>query len=251
MHRSNYFRRAWDRWFSFHWGLGLGLILLFGILRFIFVLGANSGGTYSYTSLLFLLMWFLPFILLKKAGRRHIGFKKPEKRRWWLVSFLLGIGMCTLVYLLGIWLFGLDSSNWFVYISRSYESATPLDIEHQRFLIFVIVALVGISFSPIGEEFLYRGLIHQCFVPRLGENGASVVDSTAFALTHLAHFGILYELGGWEFRSIPALLWVGLMFLTARLFYYCKALGKSLYLAVICHAGFNLAMAYFICYHIL
>ena len=107
------------------------------------------------------------------------------------------------------------------------------------------------TFSPIGEELLYRGLIHQCFVPRYGRNKASIIDSLAFGITHLAHFGLIFSLGEWQFLPIPALLWVLLTFVSSRLFYYCKQKSGSIYGAILCHAGFNLAMTYFIFYHIL
>ena len=116
---------------------------------------------------------------------------------------------------------------------------------------FAIFAIIGMTFSPIGEELLYRGLIHQSFVPKFGNNKASILDSLAFAVVHLAHFGIIYTNGNWKFLIIPAILWITLMFLTSRLFYYCKIKTDSIYGAIIGHAGFNLAMTYFIFYHIL
>lgn len=231
--------------------LGWLLILLFGIPRFFLVLGANSGGTYSYISLIFLCMWATPFLLLTKKGRTLIGLHKPGRPLWWMFAPLLGIGMSLLVFFLGDWFYGNGISNWFVYISRSYEGMVPADSASHQFLIFAILATLGMTFSPIGEELLYRGLIHQCFVTRLGEPGASRVDSAAFAVTHLAHFGILYTAAGWEFRAIPALLWMGLMYLSCRLFFLCKVRGGSLYMAILCHAGFNLAMTYVIWFHIL
>jgi membrane protease YdiL (CAAX protease family) len=106
-------------------------------------------------------------------------------------------------------------------------------------------------FSPIGEELFYRGIVHGSFVPKTGEHMASIIDSLAFALTHLAHFGIVYIMGNWSFLFVPSLLWVFFMFLTSRLFFLCKVKTGSILGAIASHAGFNLAMMYFILYHIL
>ena len=107
------------------------------------------------------------------------------------------------------------------------------------------------TFSPIGEELFYRGVVHQAFVRRFGENGASRIDSLAFALTHLAHFGLVYVSGVWEIYPLPALMWVGAMFIISRLFFMCKLGSGSIWGAVVAHAGFNLGMSYFIWYWIL
>ena len=53
------------------------------------------------------------------------------------------------------------------------------------------------TFSPIGEELFYCEIVHGCFAGRFGEQKASFFDSLTFAITHLAHFGIVYVLGGW------------------------------------------------------
>lgn len=70
-------------------------------------------------------------------------------------------------------------------------------------------------------------------------------------MTHLAHFGIIYTMGHWEFRLLPALLWVLFMFLVSRLFFFCKNKTGSLLGAIGCHAGYNVMMMYFIIYHVL
>jgi len=247
----DYFNRFWSGRLTFNAGLGIFLTLLFGIPRFVLVLGASSGGGYSTISILFLAMWVMPFLLMNKTGRSLIGLHKAKISKWYAISLLLGMVTCLLIYVTGFNLYGKTLNNWFVYIAGSYGNSVPIAIETHRFQVFLIYAIIGMTFSPIGEELLYRGLIHQCFVPSLGENKASMADSAAFALTHLAHFGILYTAGGWEFRFVPALLWVVLMYMTSRLFFYCKTRGGSLYMAILCHAGFNLAMNYLICYFLL
>lgn len=240
------------RTLKFNWQLGVILILLFGIVRFFIVLKANQTGNYKYTSLIFLTMWITPFILLTKKGRRLIGIKKPTKYSWLLYSFLLGILACTVIYVIGILLYQNTISNWFVYISNSYGSIPIHELKgtnkHRYFIIFSLTAM---TFSPIGEELLYRGVIHQSFVSKFGDYKASIIDSIAFATVHLAHFGIIYFNEAWHVLLIPAFLWMFLMFLTSRIFFYCKTKTTSIYGAILSHAGFNLAMTYFIFYYIL
>ena len=121
----------------------------------------------------------------------------------------------------------------------------------EKQIYFLIYALAGMTFSPIGEELLYRGMIHGSFATRLGEQRASLIDSLAFSLTHLAHFGIVYVAGVWTFLVFPGFLWVLFYEGISLCFFVCKEKTGSLLGAILCHAGFNLAMTYFIFYHIL
>ena len=237
---------------KFNWQFGLFLILLFGIPRFFLVLEANRTGNYNFTSLIFVLMWLMPFIVLKKEGRKFIGIQRAKDIQSLMISFFLGVLAATLLFFLGKYLYQETIENWFVYISNSYGSVPVAELQGEnRHFYFVLFALIGMTFSPIGEELLYRGLIHQSFVQKFGNNKASVIDSLAFATVHLAHFGIVYINGNWEFLGLPAVLWMTLMYFTSRLFYYCKTKSGSIYGAIICHAGFNFGMTYFIFYHIL
>lgn len=246
----NYFRKLYGDGLKFTPTLGIALILLFGIPRFLAVMWANEHGDYRFTSIIFVVMWLMPFLLLNKKGRQEIGLKRPAKNLWIYLALPVGILFSTFVWYLGDRLFGNEISNWLVYISRSYQlPEVPADAQ-QYFIYFLIFAGTSMVFSPIGEEFLYRGIIHRCFSERLGDKKASYVDSWAFALTHLAHFGLVYESGNWEFLIWPALIWVALMQRASRLFHGCKKGANSIWAAVLAHAGFNLAMTYFIFYHI-
>lgn len=238
------------KFISYNYKFGLFLIFIFGIPRFFLVLHANSsGGGYGYVSLIFLLMWFTPWILLTKEGRRGIGIKKPSNYAWLFYSFLIGAVFCFIMYFFFTVLFEDTVSNSFVYISRSY--AVPHEaLDANRLMFFLTFSLVGMTFSPIGEELFYRGVVHGSFVSQFGEHKASVFDSLAFALTHLAHFGIVFVDGKWSFLLLPALFWVVGMFIASQLFFLCKQKSGSLLGAVISHAGYNVGMMYVIFYHI-
>ena len=244
-------RTFWQKIFRYNWIFGLVLILLLGIPRFFIVLQANVTGNYNLVPVVFLFMWFSPLIFLTKNGRRSIGIKRPSNYYWLFYSFVLGILICMVTYIVAIFLFEHTISNWFVYISKSYTVSGMVVNDSNRLIYFLIYSLTGITISPIGEELFYRGLVHGSFVKRFGEQRASIADSSAFALTHLAHFGIVYYSGTWHFLFIPALLWVLFMFITSRIFFVCKQKTGSLLGAIFCHAAFNLTMMYLIFYYIL
>lgn len=246
----DFLRKFWLRFFNYNWKFGLFLILLFGIPRFILVLHANMAGGYGTAFIIFFIMWFAPLIFLTRQGRRNIGIKRPEKYIQLFYSFLIGVASCTLIFMLFQMLYGNTLNNAFVYISQTGVSPENIS-SSDRLIYFIIGVIPSMLFSPIGEEFLYRGVIHGSFVSKFGETKASVFDSLAFALTHLAHFGIIYTAGIWEFLPLPSVLWVISMFFVSQLFFRCKMMSRSIFGAVLSHAGYNFAMMYFIFYHVL
>ena len=244
-------RKIWRHVFKFDWRLGVFLVLLFGIPRFILVLGANVSGSYGTAFIVFFLMWFVPLLFLTKAGRREIGIRQPNCYVRLLGSFAAGIVSCAVVFGLFMLLYGKGLGNAFVYMAGATGNIQGALSDSDRLTYFLIAAIPSMIFSPIGEEFLFRGVVHGSFVGRFGETGASFFDSGAFALTHLAHFGIIYSAGIWSFLPIPALLWVLSIFFVSQVFFRCKTMSGSIFGAVLSHSGFNLAMMYFIFYHIL
>lgn len=246
----DFFKRHLKHTLSFNWKLGLALIFIFGVPRFFAVLNASKTGDYRFTSIVFVVMWIAPFLLLTKQGRTEIGIKKPDNYRAIFLGFILGGLVCLVVWWLGTWLYKDTVQNWMVYISKSYQVPMDQNFDSVRLKYFIIFGITSMIFSPIGEELLYRGLIHRCFSEKFGENKASIIDSLAFGLTHLAHFGILFIDGRWFFYWLPAILWVMLMFFASRVFFLVKQKSNSIWGATLCHAGFNLMMTYLIFYHI-
>ena len=112
--------------------------------------------------------------------------------------------------------------NWFVYISKSYSASKTGFAESDRLIYFLIYAIVSMTFSPVGEELFYRGIVQGSFAVQFGNPKASIFDSLGFAVTHLAHFGIVYISGAWKFLLIPSLVWMLFMFATGKLFFFCK-----------------------------
>jgi membrane protease YdiL (CAAX protease family) len=242
-------RSLWQSFFKFNWSFGLVLVLLFGIPRFIIVLNANVTGKYSLVPFIFILMAIAPIIFLTKGGRMNIGMRKASNYRWLLYSFLLGMIACAIMFIAAKLFFANSIDNWFVYISKSYTVPKNLT-DSDRLIYFIIYAMTGITFSPTGEELFYRGIVHGGFATSMGEQKASTTDSLAFAITHLAHFGIVYVSGQWSFLFLPSLLWLLFMFAVSKLFFVCKIKTGSIWGAILSHAGFNLAMMYFIFYYV-
>jgi membrane protease YdiL (CAAX protease family) len=242
MQMPSLYHSLWERIFQRKWVLGLFLIFLFGIPRFILVLKASVTGQNQWVSIIFTIMMFTPLIFLRKAGREALGIRKSTRPLWLLWGFLLGCGMCLFLFALTRLIYGLEISNPFVYIA---SVTTTGDTSMLYFLIYLAVMM---TFSPIGEELFYRGVVHQAFKAELGDKKAAVIDSAAFALTHLAHFGIVYLAGTWKLFPLPALIWISAMFLTCLVFNRVRQESGSILGAILTHAGFNFAMGFLIFY---
>jgi membrane protease YdiL (CAAX protease family) len=240
-------RPFWLRFFDFNWKFGTFLLVLICVPRFILVLIANMNGSYGTIGLVMLLSALAPFVFLSKQGRRSIGITGTSKYGTMLLAFVLGVAAAVVLHYAGQLIFGLSYRNWYVYIAQSYNIPSGLQ-GADRMIMFVIMSLVGMTFSPFGEEFFFRGIVHTSFARSLGEKRALIVDCSAFALTHLAHFGLVFINNRFELYVIPGLLWMSAMFLTSMLFYRYKKKTGSLFAAVLCHSGFNLGMIYSIFY---
>lgn len=244
---SNELRPIWNRFFSFDWKVGLFLILIVCIPRFALVLYANVFGNYGSIGLIMTISAIVPFIFLSKYGQKEIGITKSKKFKPLLVAFLSGLFVSIILYLLGEILYGNAFENWYAYIGKSYK--IPLDISQgDRRILFIIMVLVGMTFSPIGEELFFRGIVHSSFARSIGEKKASVVDGSAFALTHISHFGLVFINNKWDFFIVPTMIWGTSMFLISLLFFVCRKKTGSILGAIICHSAFNLGMIYCIFY---
>lgn len=247
---ENELKPFWSKIFSFDWKFGLFLVLLICIPRFALVLQANATSNYKYIGLIMFISAVAPFVFLSKNGRNKIGIKKTESWRWLIIAFVIGLAFSLLLYFLGEILYGSSYSNWYNYIGKSYN--IPAEINRQnKLVLFGIMAITGMTFSPIGEELFFRGIVHSSFANSLGEKKASLIDSSAFALVHISHFGLVFLNQQWNFLFIPSIIWVLSMFLVSLLFYYCRKRSGSILGAVICHSAFNLGMIYCIFYPII
>lgn len=237
----------WSRFIDLSWKFGLFLIFIICIPRFILVLRANESGNYGTIGLIMILSALTPFIFLNALGRKEIGITKPKSYKWLLLAILSGLTASIILHVLGQNLYPNSFENWYQYIGRSYkiqEAITP----HDRNILFGIIALPGLIVSPLGEELFFRGIVHASFAKSMGAQKASIIDSTAFALTHLSHFGLVFINNKWEFFTIPSIIWVISMFLISILFYTFRKKSASILGAILCHSAFNLGMIFCIFY---
>ncbi len=240
-------RNFWSKYFKPGWKFGLSLLLLVCIPRFILVLHANQYGNYSTIGLVMLISALVPFLFLNKQGLKQIGVRKTKSIRFLIYAFITGLVFSILLHFLGTMLYENSYQNWYEYIGKSYNIPDGISTDGKKTM-FIIMASTGMIFSPLGEELFFRGIVHGSFAKSIGEKKASIIDSLAFALTHISHFGLVFVGGSWGFYLIPAIIWVTSMFVVSLLFFQMKKRTGSIWGAVLCHSGFNLGMIYSIFY---
>ncbi|WP_405246888.1 CPBP family intramembrane glutamic endopeptidase [Cellulophaga sp. Asnod2-G02] len=247
---ENNLKPFWSNIFDFNWKFGLFLILLFCIPRIVLVLYGNEIGNMQFVGIMMLIMAIAPFVFLSKYGRKKIGIKKPTNNPWLIIALIIGVAFSILLYFLGETLYGNSYENWYNYIGKSYNIPKGID-EQSKLTIFSISAFIGMTFSPIGEELFFRGIVHSSFANSIGNRKASLIDSSAFAIVHISHFGLIFHNQQWEFLYLPTVIWVLSMFIVSILFYACRKRSGSILGAIICHSAFNLGMTYCIFYPII
>jgi membrane protease YdiL (CAAX protease family) len=244
---ENELRPFWRKYFDFGWKFGLFLVLTVCTTRFILVLNANTSGNYGAIGMIMIVSTIAPFVFLTKTGRKEIGLVKTKKYSWLLIAFVSGLVFSFVLYFLGDFFYGNNYQNWYNYIGRSYK--IPAGIHgNSKAILFAVMAITGMVFSPIGEELFFRGIVHASFAKSIGDKKASWIDSAAFSLTHISHFGLIFVNRQWLLLGFPTLIWVSGMFLVSLLFSAFKRYSGSLLGAISCHAGFNLGMIYCIFY---
>jgi membrane protease YdiL (CAAX protease family) len=234
-------RPFWTKIFKFDWKFGTFLLLIICVSRFILVLDANKRGNYDLIGAIMVLSGLAPVIFLNRAGLKITGVGGTREYEWIFLALFTGIAASLVLYFLGYLLYGLSDKNWYVYIARSYKIPSGI-IGSQKMVMCIIMAIVGMTFSPIGEELFFRGIVQSSFAASLGEKRALIIDGLAFSLTHISHFGIVYLNGHFTYFTLPGLIWVVSMFLVSLVFYFFKKRCNSLLGAVFCHSGFNLGM---------
>jgi membrane protease YdiL (CAAX protease family) len=238
----------WSRFFDFNWKFGFFLILIICIPRFILVLNANYLGRYSpYIALIMTISAIAPFLFLTKYGRKEIGIAKSRNFNWLFIALVCGLVASFALHFIGQILYDNSNQNWYQYIGKLYNIPTTITQTDKK-MMFVIVAITSMIFSPIGEELFFRGIVHSSFAKSIGDKKASIVDSLAFALTHISHFGLVFINNKWDFFTIPTIIWVTSMFLVSLLFYTFRKKSGSILGAIICHSAFNLGMTFCIFY---
>lgn len=233
-------RPLWNRLFPSPLALALTIFLLLSLFRVYGYFGADF--FQSQPVLLgFVLMWFVPTLFLTPYGREQIGLGRPLSFKWISIALLAGAALAAACYLLGILLYGKSDQNWFVSVAYAYQSDERIS-QLPRHIAFIAFTVPAILASPIGEEFLFRGVIEQANRDRMSRIAAASVAAALFALVHLTHHGIYLGMNGIEYMPVSGLIWFILMFLTSLAFSFLRQKGGSIWTAVAAHAAFNLVM---------
>lgn len=237
-------RPIWEK--LFHSGINLSLILIIGlgVPRFIFA----SQGKFQYIIVLFLMMWIIPYVFLHKQGRVQIGMRLPKNVFWLIGTIPLGAAAAVLVHLIGYGLYGTSPQNWYINVGNSIFQTQPSLLELPKFSLFIMITIPAVIFSPLGEELFFRGLVHESFREKFGVYSATLIDATAFAITHIAHHGCNQTPVGISISWISVLIWVLLIFVTGLVFSFAKHKSGSIIGAILCHVSFNVTMQWCIVY---
>ena len=216
------------------------LFTLFATMRAISMLGRSPNNPLLPVS--FVLMVLCPFVFLTSSGRRLMGLKKPTNGIWMVWGVLLGGLAATACFLVGFVLFGYSADNWFVSVQTYYAATAQEMPEMSIWALFMVFTIPALIFSPLGEEFFFRGFAQTTLEQRIGPNRAMFVVALAFAAIHLIHHGIARNDGEFLLFFVSGSLWFGLIFGTSILFEICRRRTGSIWAAVICHMSFNLFM---------
>ncbi len=238
--QSTFLCAPWSRIPIAPWLFSLLVLALLVALRFFAVFGPPQARILFLIQ--FLVMWALPFIVLSAQGRREIGLRKQGNSASALaLSALLGACAGFAVYAIGMAIYGASPDNWCVSIRDEFQIA-QLRAAMPLAAAFAAVVLPAMIVSPIGEEILFRGLLHQSFVRRWNVLVATLVNGLAFGLVHLHVHGLWHDAAGFHLRLVSGALMVLLLAGLSAVFTLCRLRSGSLYAAMIAHSACNLAM---------
>jgi len=232
-------RPAWQRALRRTWLLNIILFIALGALRAYGLFGPVAAR--MLVLLGFFLMWLLPFIFFTRSGRSAMGLMKTERPLWLLWGALLGLAGSFVVFVVGYWLYGNGPGNWYVSIRDSWSIDATM-VQLPRLQLFLIYTIPAILFSPVGEEFFFRGMIHESVREQWGPGTATVVNALAFGAVHALHHGLSWDGAALRFSPVSGGLWILLMMGLSWLFTQCRQRSGSIWPAVLAHALFNLGM---------
>ena len=239
--QSGFLCAPWSRIPIAPWLLSLLVLALLAAARFYSAFGPPQA------RILFLLhvlaMWTLPFLFLTRQGRREIGLRRQGNTFSNIaLSALIGAVCGYLIFWLGMALYGNSPDNWCVSIRDSFQLKQMLAVMSPA-AAYAVITLSTVSFTPIGEEFLFRGLVQQSFTLRWNAVIATLVNGFAYGLMHLLHVhGLWHDAAGFHLRLISGALIVILLAGLGAILTLCRLRTGSMWCAVAAHAACNLTM---------
>lgn len=241
-----FFRPFWSRKYCPPWLIALLAMAFLGAMRAYAMLGPSAAQP------LYLLYCVatccLPFILLTKSGRDEIGMILKEAP-WGSFTgcALAGAGYAVFLFCAGQSIYGNSPDNWNLSI-RSY-----LRIEDLRGLMppAAIVALYlipAITLTPLGEEMLFRGIVHQAIARRWSVLSGVLVNSLGYGLVYSYVHAIWRNSDGLHIRLLSGCASSVLMAGAGVVFTVCRMRTRCLPAAMVAHAAFNIAMVAMVVY---
>lgn len=165
-----------------------------------------------------------------------MGFKVPSLK-WIFIGLLSGLLMMGFLALLSWLIFDFSNQNWLVqHAFRLNEGMHQMPAESPILLLFLIVTIPSLLFSPFAEEFLYRGFIQSYLTQKVNFKMGLNIQAFLFAFAHLAHYGLS------PFQPVLILIFIPSMYVTALLFGWLVQKSESIWTAVISHGSFNFGM---------
>ena len=201
-------------------------------------------------TLLVLLSGLTVYFKARGLSWREYGLVRLPKLKSWLLLPFQSLLAVIAILGTGVAAASLGGALGFEFMTQEPEGVMDrfgavADGSLPHYLLWLAIAIFA---AGLGEELFFRGVVHGSFAKSIGDQKASIVDSLAFALTHIAHFGLVFINGNWTFYFVPTLIWVIGMFLVSIVFFQMKKSSGSILGAILCHAGFNLGMIYCIFY---
>lgn len=227
----NLLRPAFDKIFPHVWILAFLIFDVHILIRF--------GGLWSsyFIPLSMLILWPLPWILSDSDNRTELGFRAPKSWSWLITGPIVSLAVLGLCVGLAWGIFGTSPNNWFfqhALMLRDSLARVPADASlESKFWIVTIPAMI---FSPLGEEFLFRGFLLKSFEVEMGFKTANIIQALGFAIAHLAHYGLL------PFQPLLILVWLPSMFIAALVFGWIVKRSGSIWIGFLSHVFFNFGM---------
>jgi uncharacterized protein len=189
-----------------------------------------------------LVMWLLPAIFLSAAGPQAIGLVRPCRGAGALaLCAAIGVVAGLVLFSVSTSLHGSPSDNWIASVRAGMQ------LDRMRAVmgpaaILAMLAVPALIVTPVGEEILFRGLIHQAFTMRWNWIAGIAVNSLAFGLVHLHVHGLTHDAAGFHLRVVSGGMFVLGGALLSAVFTLCRMRTGSLFAAMAAHAGCNTAV---------
>jgi uncharacterized protein len=225
------FRPVLRRFIPVCWLLIVGIFLIHAFIRF--------GGIW-YTLLIplsMIVIWPIPWLLSTREARKAIGFKAPVSKRWFFLGPLYA--MMALAVCAGmVWLiFGNRTDNWMIlHALYLHDVLSQAPANASVLTLFALATLPALILSPFAEEFLFRGYMISGFSKVWGVRAAMCIQALAFALVHLAHYGLN------PYQPSLVAVWLPSMFFVSMVLGWIVLKSGSIWVTVLSHGIFNLGM---------